>query len=253
MLVRLPNEGKESNIRKAILEFANKYGHLGHNSGMDTLTFAHTNLRIKPGSVDKLELKEHTSFVHESLSDWRWAITRLRIGIDLWEGVTKKKTKLLEKYLHPKGGDVAFLYELPGAGIPNMEWLDPSHQRQFAPGDLFLPAWYALQDLINKELVKGISPQVLWYAKRPTKAPAKPGDPKESPRTIRDVPRNLLAACWLQFAQTFEGDRVHSQCEAPGCKNFFETKSAAGKRTDSKYCSPTCRVRAWRTAKGESK
>ena len=221
-LGQIETEEKQSSIREAILDFANKHGILGREMN--------------------------------SLLLWREEIRRLRVGIDLWNGIRKNDTKLVSKHLRwvktrAEEDEISFSYRLAGSGNEFF-----AYRYRLTPPDLLLPAWHALQTLINEELIKGVSPQVLFIA-RPRKAPTKSDNPKESPRSIRDVPRDLLGGCWLQLARAFEGNRTYKQCEAEGCRNWFETQSAAGGRADQKYCSDYCRVRAHRIrkAKGESK
>lgn len=63
---------------------------------------------------------------------------------------------------------------------------------------------------------------------------------------LRLVPRNLIGALWLQFAQIVSRTRKVSQCRACG-KWFAPLKAERGKKR--LYCSDACRWRAFRRRK----
>src|SRR5262249_22046787 len=58
---------------------------------------------------------------------------------------------------------------------------------------------------------------------------------------LRDLPRNLLGAIYLQFAHAIQGGRQSRRCQQ--CNTWFEL---ARGRTDRSYCSNACRTRTHR-------
>jgi hypothetical protein len=57
-------------------------------------------------------------------------------------------------------------------------------------------------------------------------------------------PTLLIDALWQQFAREAAGILHCTRCPAPNCGRWF-LRSAG--RSDRQYCSPACRMRAWRT------
>lgn len=65
---------------------------------------------------------------------------------------------------------------------------------------------------------------------------------------VRFAPSSLLAAMWLQLAQTVEGDLQYRQCSHAGCRRWFLLSPiGAGRRRHSLFCTARCRLREWRT------
>src|SRR5262245_54375330 len=60
-------------------------------------------------------------------------------------------------------------------------------------------------------------------------------------RSCLVVPRNLLTALWLQFAQSVVEGREFGRCKT--CQAWFET-STPGTRKSRVYCSDSCKVKA---------
>jgi len=61
---------------------------------------------------------------------------------------------------------------------------------------------------------------------------------------LRYRPVLLIDAIWQQFAREVAGIIDCARCPAPKCGRWF--LRGAG-RSDRQYCSPACRMRAWRT------
>ena len=62
---------------------------------------------------------------------------------------------------------------------------------------------------------------------------------------LRLVPRNLLAALWLQFARAVDGERDYRQCRS--CRQWFQiTYDNTGRRKTRVFCSNACRSKAYR-------
>jgi hypothetical protein len=60
---------------------------------------------------------------------------------------------------------------------------------------------------------------------------------------LRYRPTLLIDAIWQQFAREAAGIIRCAKCPAPNCGRWF-LRSVG--RADRQYCSPTCRMRAWR-------
>jgi hypothetical protein len=65
---------------------------------------------------------------------------------------------------------------------------------------------------------------------------------------MRYRPATLRTALWQRLAGEVAGHIRCSRCPAPGCKRWFLKGEAS--RTDKQFCSPTCRIRAFRRKTG---
>jgi hypothetical protein len=126
---------------------------------------------------------------------------------------------------HIKGYDI--LGTAPGAdGL----------RRHIRRGDLVRPAVIFVHYLIHENLWHEVGPVLVWDYKRN--------------RTVRqDMPRSLLGAIYLSFAQEVMFQRKPRQC--PVCGMWFELSPVAGRslrrtRSDRETCSSACRSRAYR-------
>jgi hypothetical protein len=68
-------------------------------------------------------------------------------------------------------------------------------------------------------------------------------EPGGMPLGLYVVPVNLLGAMWLQCARAIEGDGRYQRC--PQCQEWFKVPPKA-LRENTTYCSPRCRVAAFR-------
>jgi hypothetical protein len=68
------------------------------------------------------------------------------------------------------------------------------------------------------------------------------------PLGLSVVPVNLLGAMWLQCARAIEGDGRYQRC--PQCQEWFKVPPKA-LRENTTYCSPRCRVAAFRARRRE--
>ena len=109
----------------------------------------------------------------------------------------------------------------------------------FTPGNVLVPAGFLVQGWINAKL------------EAHTKAPEFCMTRTEGRRILRIVPRSLLGAMWLQFAQTLDGSRFHKPCKE--CSKWFEVSTEkTGKRTNREFCSDTCKSTNYRRRKAEA-
>lgn len=105
----------------------------------------------------------------------------------------------------------------------------PEELAYFEPGDVIMPAQFYLMRLVNRQLEKYISPQLVWST-----------DQERSGLYL--CPKNLLGAMWVQFSEIIDQRKTIASCEA--CGVWFERA-----RKDKRHCSDSCRVRAMRSRK----
>lgn len=133
----------------------------------------------------------------------------------------------------------------PAEGSFHFAWIvNPGETHRFRPGDLGQPALWYIQQSINEYLTGrapkreteretervAISPHLLW-------------NPEMTELGLYLVPRSLLGAMWLQFAQAVAGNKSYRQCEY--CRKWFEVSLEASRPTRL-YCSNACRFKAYR-------
>jgi hypothetical protein len=116
---------------------------------------------------------------------------------------------------------------------------------RFKPFDVLRPALYALQAEINKRIAEfGVVPTLVWCPGPRINGIAKP----DHHQRIVFVPKNLLAAMWLQFAQAVTGEYQLRECK--GCGEYFQIGPGA-RRGQTKTCSSRCRQRASRAIRDQ--
>jgi hypothetical protein len=106
---------------------------------------------------------------------------------------------------------------------------------QIRPGDLIVPALYAMQLEMNSHLVNS-SARLLWNR-------------SHTRQELCFLPFHLLSALWLQFAQSVDGNTAYRQC--PECGNWFGVAPGTA-RADKLFCSNTCRARGHRARQLEA-
>jgi hypothetical protein len=126
-------------------------------------------------------------------------------------------------FYHPQEGDIGKkrLIASPD-GNPRIWSL-------FEPKDLFGPARLVLARFVNGPLKVNASPQLRW-------------NDDASELFLRLMPKNLLGAMWLQFAEAIDQRKKIARCEI--CGSWFDQF-----RKDKRHCSDKCRVRASRQRK----
>jgi hypothetical protein len=193
----------------AILSFANEFGQLSKGE-MVVL-----EPDSKMGSAETFDL-------------WVTEIQLMRRMTELWRALgDNSKSSALEAILWH--GDSLVKYD--SHWIASKQ-LNPELLATLRPGDRRQPARLVLQRTINEKLQGAVSPQLLW------------ADSSHRRLSLYQRPHSLLAAMWLQFARTLDGDRTLVRCQA--CRNYFEVDSPDGGRKDKVFCSGACRAREWR-------
>jgi hypothetical protein len=96
-----------------------------------------------------------------------------------------------------------------------------------------------LEQKINGRLTGRVNVRTFATLARPVKGVA------IQPIATHIVPKNFLAAVWLQFAEAVNWNKQYRVCRE--CGSCFELSPA--KHTDRQYCSDLCKVNAYRVRK----
>ena len=219
--------------------FANEYGALGIGG--------------------EIMLLDGTRTRGERLQEWKAEIILIRHALRVWEALKRGTEQELRRWFRfDMHGDTPRLKYMPDEPWPPDMPMDVSDLfTRVSPGD---PA----------QLIPLASP---WpYSDPPgTGIPATPAGlalafirtlmstrlPLQSvvclgylrdmsrpvPLSLKVVPSNLLTALWLQLGAAMEGDGRYQRC--PQCQHWFQVPAKA-KRANTTYCSPRCRIRAYR-------
>jgi len=202
---------------EGILAFANKYGLLGLPP---RLVFA-------PDGPPKTFARVNC----ELLEDWVRQIQAMRDATTLWDKIRTDQKADLAKVLCWQES-----HEEKPAGWYYRAQLIPGVPDPCTPGDIVTPALCLLRNRINDFLVTTVSPMMQF----------------ESPRrelALRLLPRDLLAALWLQLAWAVSGNRDYHVCKK--CGRWFEvSKRQLDHRTVRRlFCSDPCKSADYRDNK----
>ncbi len=244
--------------QEGVLEFARLYGPLGSENSR--------RRRAPSVVVNRPKGKSFCQVAGETLESWAIEHHAMRETIALWDAIKTKpegsygKQRSAVEYLSSviqwsAGVAVSYTRPIPDAkrfielyktwprnkadklALFNSRFqivsqTDSELFEKFTPGDLVLPAQYALQRIVNEKLRQHTSrAELLWDWTR------------VSPDLrIQLVPCSLIGALWLQLATAIDGDRDYRRCEA--CKRWFEVSAKV--RGDAKFCKQSCRFRAYR-------
>jgi len=221
-------------VPQEILAFANAYGRLGH-----VITNIHP---LAPQ-------RESEIWRSERLASWTDAILSMRFAVRLWDLAKARDLTGLAQHVHWFGTDRVvcasnrrWWSSKIGESLPPGEraWtisqsLSAEMFAQIRPGDLIVPALYAMQLEMNAHLVNS-SARLLWNR-------------THARQELCFLPFHLLGALWLQFAQSVDGNTGYKQC--PECGQWFAVAPGTA-RADKLYCSNTCRARGHRTRQLEA-
>ena len=222
-----------------ILHFANKYGFLnsphdlrfiGDMSEEDHILSLANRHDFHRKSFDHLSKREGQNvlfFGVESISDWTAEIQRLRDVVMLWDAIPERDHAYLKKVIKWKRNPNRVFYRSINSEQTSMIRIH-TDDRPIKFGNLTWPAYYYIQDRINYFLNQQVAPQMLWN--------------ESNELTLYHVPKNLLGAMWLQFADTVTYNLEYRACR--WCGTYFEITRST--RSDRQYCSNSCRVSASR-------
>jgi hypothetical protein len=234
----------------------------------DVLAFANEHGAL--GRDEQIIVDDGTGSRGEQLSIWREEITYMRHAVHVWEALKNKRSDDLQRWFTIESGvhgltgltEVRYCPEEPwprgvlrSAGVQFLEG-DVGNTVRFlgayqsrgaptvrssAPSDVTDAALAWLRTVIDERLQQSTAARLLDVDKA-----------RGIPLGIRLVPHGLRGALWLQLARAIEGDRIQRRC--PGCQEWFQISiESGGKRVDARYCSDTCRMRAYRGRKATQK
>ena len=173
------------------------------------------NERVIPKDVEKKDT--NNIYLGESFSMWKSEIHELKNGVEIWEQYEQR----------------------------NQDFFDKSYpKKQFQDNDVndenfsFKVFNELIFPIVNKNLsTHATYPQLQWSSD-----PSKP-----APRLIFK-PLNLIGAMWLQFAQAIHQKANIKLCRQ--CGDAFIVIPSSNRKTKT-YCSDSCRVKFYRSRKGE--
>lgn len=220
--------------RRAILQFADKYGTLFDNHDLEE------SVRRPSGQYDSSQVYG-TRFVR-----WKSEIERMGRLVRIWNAVKSGRGDQVKNMIHWKGNN-AVGYKLG----TRWGWLaTPEINKfllmRFKRNELLKPAMYLLQREINQTIAEAdslgyaaIVPRLVWCP-----GPRIHGMPRpDHHQRLIFQPTNLLAAIWLQFAKAVTEEYQLRFCQ--GCGEVLQIGKGA-RRSHSKTCSPRCRQRVSR-------
>jgi hypothetical protein len=182
------------------------------------------------------------------LTDWRDAINDMRRAIEMWEWYKAGNAAAISRYI--TWLDERIAYDKAGkkiASIPAglfydaLPDTDPDIPRdrqgfdglQLGPTDVLMAAAHLLQRWVNEHFEAGIAPRLVLDG---------------NAWRIREVPKDLLSALWLQFAISVAEEKEQRQCKV--CKTWFDIPRKQDARLLRKeYCSDPCKSRDYRRRK----
>jgi hypothetical protein len=215
-------EFAELESKESILRFANSHGALFRVYGEADI--------VPPSSRGK-ELAFGTS-----LHIWRREAADLAVLVKLWDAIEERNLQQLSPLIvwSEKGG---VRYEVKTPKRHGRRWLHRDALNTiypFKPGDVLLPARFALQMEVNERLAENATtPRLVWTP--------------DMDQQMLFHPPHLLAAMWLQFAQTITGSYQLRKCA--GCGRYFQAGPGATRRADAQTCRDSCRQIKRRKAK----
>jgi hypothetical protein len=200
-----------SEERERLLEFANAYGYLG----------------VEP---------EET---HET---WMQRIGELRRAIAIWDLIHDRDAASLRPFFIWKESEYAedgYTVISPGGWYYRMgaegerQWIDLPPEVARAT-DVLIPALFLVQRWVNAHL-RHAAPRLVY-------------DSQIGKPVFQVVPANLLAAMWLQLAESMSGNKQYRTCKE--CGKWFEISSDDDGRTARRlFCDDPCKSRDYRRRK----
>lgn len=201
---------------ESILEFSNRYGLL------DT-------------GLHQIISDSGKNLLGEGFEEWAFEISAMSRSLELWELLDRNSiTKLRELIKWTGDGNVICL---DGREDPLLSagYLGACINPPLETGDLTRAVKLGLELTINARLSEYTNAKLSL-------------DNSERPVLFFE-PTNMLGALWLQFANAIHADMQFRICDH--CGKYFGVGLAAKKRSDSIYCSASCRTMASRKRKGE--
>lgn len=179
--------------------------------------------------------------IYESVDTWQYAHKQMRFAVKLWDAAEKEDIKYLkseikwwQRELKDSGETIIWVecgvfycgYQVhtPRAWRSRTEVIEI--REVCRPGELVLPAKLFCLAYINRNIERSGRKKLKY---------------NRETGMIENyyVPYTLIAAIWNQFGDAVSSNRRGRRCEQ--CGSWFEQK-----RSTKKYCSETCRARAFK-------
>jgi len=220
-----------------ILRFANKYGSLGFQHGLFTMDNPEC-----PGSEIPVS--------GELQSEWTQCISEMRWIVQLWDWIQADNYRQLSEYVRWQGMDHVTVDSHPYlpadaelappvlriASTLSTDELTSHAAPSFRPGfDVYWPAVVTVYRAVTGHLWRRVSPELTW-------------DDRGKKMALRFEPDNLHDAMWLQFARAIHGQYEYRSCG--DCGEWFRLDPSIA-RSNRKFCSDVCKVRAYRKRKNK--
>jgi len=212
---------------ESVLAFANEHGQLVTHSEVETGT-------EQPGDfLERVRPTGSNPTFGSTMPDWVERIDEMKAAVSLWEAARSHEIDSFNG-----------LIELDGAGICDptvsivVRHLETGLGEEPAELDELDRHVWTADDLVkriaNKCLVStGVEPRL---------------DDSANPDELflRLIPRTLIGAMWVQFADWLQGGRSPSRCKE--CRRWFSVVlDIRGRRAE--YCGDACRFKAYRNRK----
>lgn len=213
----------------SVLAFANEHGQLVTQSEVETGT-------EQPGDfLERVRPTGSNPTFGSTMPDWVERVDEMKAAVSLWEAARSDDLESFTGLLE-LDGDLVRLQDDPirivvdrlelGAGEAPAE-LDELSRHVWTADDL-------VKRIANKCLVStGVEPRL---------------DDSANPDELflRLIPRTLIGAMWVQFADWLQGGRSPSRCKE--CRRWFSVVlDIRGRRAE--YCGDACRFKAYRSRK----
>ena len=237
-----------------LVAFANQYGRLIEDTIQTSpVDRGHPPFRDEAHKLDYGK-RQPAQFYPETYDLWCEQIVAMRQAVDVWECVQEADEETLAKHLtwwqEPNGAYKATYNSHPQVGpkeepdypdrrthgIIFTKTADEMVNQGLNLGDLTFPAREQLRRVINQHFEGLVMPQSIWSA--------------DHTRIVLGlVPKNLLGALWLQFAEAVASDKIYRLCKE--CSKQYEVNES--ERAVRHYCSNKCRSKAYRERQNEAR
>lgn len=223
-----------ASTRDGIAAFANRYGLLGGDLSKDLMPLESREATAEHSPT----VGGSPIIVGERFADWSSEIGAMRECVTLWRMVKAGDTAGLSRHITwDDSPPRVILYDgRPGEDFGTKaaiagERLHPSLFESIPRGNVALAAQHYLQDTVNRRLRERANVRLLWDSD------------KYGRLDLAIWPRGLIGALWVQVARAIDGDRDFRSCDV--CGRWWEV-GRDGKRTNRRYCSNACKLRAYR-------
>jgi len=248
---------------KFIKEFADRWGLLGSEGTM----------KFQPVYPDKPRPSRFPAYWGEALDMWIVEMKNMASSVELWDLLRRKEfDKLTEEFVEHDGyiiwspslewefSEEYILLEDLGDKLIDFLYEDHSQTDCYRLTSIDAPTVIAGPDhhperreVIDREGIGVVAEfclhDAISYSLARRASVVLKGGFGSSAGGVRLSPINLIGALWLQFALAVDGNVGYAHCQS--CGSWFPIASGAG-RTDKRYCSDACRMRAYRQRKRQS-